>query len=166
MAQDRWYRMDNVAKVFLASANERDTRTFRMTCTLKDEIDKDILQQAVLDALKERPQYHVTILRGFFWHYMEHTDDLPTVEKESTAPCPMLIDRKTFGKLHYQISYYNNRINLDFSHAIADGNGAIEFLNLIVSQNTKAFPKRNVLTISAGQNIRIIRRSLWSFICP
>ena len=43
MAQDRWYRMDNVAKVFLASANERDTRTFRMTCTLKDEIDKDIL---------------------------------------------------------------------------------------------------------------------------
>ena len=124
--------MDNVAKVFLASANERDTRSFRMTCTLKEDIDEDILGKAVLEAAKERPQYQVTILRGFFWHYMEPTADLPTVKKEDVSPCPMLIDQKTFGKLHYQVSYYNNRINLDFFHAIADGNGAIEFLNLIV----------------------------------
>ena len=152
MAKDTWYRVDNVAKVFLASANERDTRSFRMSCTLKEDIDEEILGRAVLAAAKERPQYQVTILRGFFWHYMEHTDDLPTVEKESTAPCPMLIDRKTFGKLHYQISYYNNRINLDFSHAIADGNGAIEFLNLIVSHYLKLrYPgKYDTLLMTSG----------------
>ncbi len=137
MAQDRWYRMDNVAKVFLASANERDTRTFRMTCTLKDEIDKDILQQAVLDALKERPQYHVTILRGFFWHYMEQTDDLPVVEEEDGKICPMLVGPESFGKLHLRVTYFHNRINLEFSHAIADGNGALDFLNLIVEHYLK-----------------------------
>ena len=39
MAQDTWYRMDNVAKVFLASANDRDTRSFRITCTLNEDIE-------------------------------------------------------------------------------------------------------------------------------
>ena len=137
MARDTWYKMDNVAKVFLASANERDTRSFRMTCTLKEDIEERTLNEAVLLAAKERPQYQVTILRGFFWHYMEPTDDLPIVTEEKEAPCPMLIDQKTFGKLHYRVTYYNNRINLDFFHAIADGNGAIEFLNLIVSHYLK-----------------------------
>ena len=129
--------MDNVAKVFLASANDRDTRTFRMTCTLKDEIEKDVLQKAVLEALQERPQYHVTILRGFFWHYMEPTDDLPVVEQEDGKICPMLVGPENFGKLHLRVTYYNNRISLEFSHAIADGTGALDFLNLIVEHYLK-----------------------------
>ncbi|MBR4580276.1 MAG: hypothetical protein IKO32_03475 [Lachnospiraceae bacterium] len=137
MAQDRWYRIDNVAKVFLASANDRDTRTFRMTCTLKDEIEKDILQKAVLLALKERPQYHVTILRGLFWFYMEQTDDLPVVEEEDGRICPMLVGPQNFGKLHLRVTYYHNRISLEFSHAIADGTGALDFLNLIVEHYLK-----------------------------
>ncbi len=137
MAKDTWYRVDNVAKVFLASANERDTRSFRMSCTLNNTIDPDILNEALLIAAKERPQYQVTVLRGFFWHYMEATDDIPIAKEESERPCPMLIDSKTFGKLHYRVTYYRNRINLDFFHAIADGNGAFEFLNLIVNHYLK-----------------------------
>ena len=137
MARDTWYKMDNVAKVFLASANARDTRSFRMTCTLNEDIDEAALQEAVNKSAKERPQYQVTILRGLFWHYMEPTDDMPVVTKENDRPCMMLIGNDTFGKLHYRVTYFNNRINLDFFHAIADGNGAIEFLNLIVSHYLK-----------------------------
>lgn len=132
MAHETWYRMDNVAKVFLAAANDRDTRSFRITCTLNEDIEEEILGAAVKNAAKERPQYQVTILRGLFWHYMEPTDDEPVVTIENERPCPMLYDQKTFGKLHYHVTYHYNRINLDFFHAIADGNGAIEFLNLIV----------------------------------
>ncbi|MBO4775107.1 MAG: hypothetical protein J5515_00710 [Lachnospiraceae bacterium] len=152
MAHDTWYRVDNVAKVFLASANDRDTRSFRMTCTLKEEIEEEALSQAVLLAAKERPQYQVTILRGVFWHYMEQIDDLPVVEKENERPCPMLIDSKTFGKLHYKVTYFNNRINLDFFHAIADGNGAIEFLNLIVYHYLKIKHPKNIpdLAMTSG----------------
>lgn len=70
MAHETWYRMDNVAKVFLAAANDRDTRSFRITCTLNEDIEEEILGAAVKNAAKERPQYQVTILRGLFWHYM------------------------------------------------------------------------------------------------
>ena len=137
MAKDTWYRVDNVAKVFLASVNDRDPRTFRMTCTLKEEIEQDVLTEAVLQAAKERPQYQVTILRGLFWHYMEPTDDVPVVEEEHDRICGNLIDERSFGKLHYRVTYYHNRINLEVSHAIADGNGALEFLNLIVEKYLK-----------------------------
>jgi len=34
--------------------------------------------------------------------------------------------------LHYRVTYYKNRINLDLFHAISDGTGALEFLNIIV----------------------------------
>ena len=137
MAQDTWYRVDNVAKVFLASVNDRDPRTFRMTCTLKEEIDEETLKKAVNLSVGERPQYQVTILRGFFWHYMEHTDAEPVVAEEHDRICANLIDESSFGKLHYRVTYYHNRINLEVSHAIADGNGALEFLNLIVEKYLK-----------------------------
>ena len=152
MAHDTWYRVDNVAKVFLASANERDTRSFRITCTLKEDIEENILSEAVKIAAKERPQYQVTILSGFFWHYMEQIDDEPVVTKEFERPCPMLNDSKTFGKLHYRVTYFNKRINLDFFHAIADGNGAIEFLNLIVYHYLKLKHSDEIpnLTMTSG----------------
>lgn len=134
MARNTWYRIDNVAKVFLASANERDTRSFRIACTLNEDVDPELLNEALRMAALDRPQYQVTILRGFFWHYMESTDDIPVATEESDRPCPMLIDYKFFGKLHYKVTYYHNRINLDFSHVIADGNGAIDFLNVIVNK--------------------------------
>ena len=80
MGSDNWYRIDNVAKVFLATAGKRDTRSFRLSCTLKEEIDPKLLQEAVISAIEDRPQVQVRIRRGLFWHYLEDTDLLPVVK--------------------------------------------------------------------------------------
>lgn len=131
MSRDNWYKVDNVAKVFLATVSKRDTRTLRVSCTLKDEIEPKLLQEALLSAIQIRPQFQVRIRRGLFWHYMEDTDIQPVVTEEHDRVCPSLY---TPGRamLHYQVSYYGNRINLDLFHAISDGTGALEFLNIIV----------------------------------
>lgn len=42
-----WTKLDNAAKIFPPNSNERDTKVFRFVCELKDEVDKDILQEAV-----------------------------------------------------------------------------------------------------------------------
>ena len=126
-----WYKIDNVAKVFLATVGKRDTRSFRLSCTLKEKVDPELLQQAVLSAIEDRPQVQVRIRRGFFWHYMEDTDLMPVVKQEDDRICPLLyVPSKTM--LHYQVTYFGNRINLDISHVLADGTGAMEFLNIIV----------------------------------
>ena len=131
MGSDKWYKVDNVAKVFLATVSKRDTRTLRVSCTLKEEVDPDLLQQAVLSAIQDRPQFQVRIRRGIFWHYMEDTDILPQVMEESERICPLLyVPAKAM--LHYQVTYFGKRINLELFHALSDGTGALEFLNIIV----------------------------------
>ncbi len=131
MASANWYKIDNVSKVFLATLGKRDTRSFRLSCTLKEDVDPELLQQAVLSAIEDRPQVQVRIRRGFFWHYMEDTDLMPVVRQEDDRICPLLyVPSKTM--LHYQVTYYGKRINLDMSHVLADGTGAMEFLNIIV----------------------------------
>ncbi len=131
MARDNWYKVDNVAKVFLATAAKRDTRTLRVSCTLWEDIDPNILQEAVLSAIQIRPQFQVRIRRGIFWHYMEDTDIQPVVTEEHGRVCPRLY-MPGRAMLHYRVTYYKNRINLDLFHAISDGTGALEFLNIIV----------------------------------
>ena len=79
MSNNNWYKVDNVAKVFLATAGKRDTRTLRVSCSLWDDIEPDILQEALLCAIQQRPQFQVRIRRGLFWHYMEDTDIQPVV---------------------------------------------------------------------------------------
>ena len=46
MAQS-WYKVDNVAKVFLATTTRRDPRVFRISCTLTQDIDPEKLNEAV-----------------------------------------------------------------------------------------------------------------------
>jgi len=134
---EEWYKLDNVAKVFLATHNKRDTRSIRVSCVLKDEIDPIALQTALDNTIALRPQFQVRIRRGFFWHYLEKTDRRPIVEKEEARPCPILYGPNYKGVLHYKVTYYNNRINLDMFHAIADGTGALTFLYLLVLEYLK-----------------------------
>ena len=131
MENTNWYKIDNVAKVFLATVGKRDTRAMRVSCTLKEKVDPELLKEAVLSAIEDRPQMQVRIRRGLFWHYMEDTDLLPTVKEENDRICPLLYaPPKTM--LHYQVTYFGNRINLDIFHVLTDGTGAMEFLNIIV----------------------------------
>lgn len=129
---EEWYKLDNVAKLFLATHNKRDTRSIRISCVLKEPIDQRHLQQALNETIKMRPQFQVRIRRGFFWHYIEDTDVTPTVTCENDRPCPIMYGANYKGILHYKVSYYLNRINLDMFHAISDGTGAIIFMKLLV----------------------------------
>ena len=40
---ETWYKVDNVAKVFLASVSRRDPRVFRVSCTLNEDVDYELL---------------------------------------------------------------------------------------------------------------------------
>lgn len=129
---NNWYKLDNVAKVFLAAYNKRNPRSIRVSCILYEKIDPQILQQALELTIKQRPQFQVRIRRGFFWHYLEQTDVKPTVVCETLGPCPSLYGGTYKGVLHYLVSWYGNRINIDMSHAISDGTGAFILLKLLI----------------------------------
>lgn len=125
---ENWYRLDNVAKVFLAAHTNRDPRAMRVSMTLDDDIIPEKLQEALDEAIILHPEFQVRIRRGLFWHYMEQTNYKPEVAEEDDRPCPILYGNNYRGRLHYKVSYYGKRINLDIFHAISDGMGALTFL--------------------------------------
>lgn len=132
MSSENWYSVDNVAKVFLATYNRRDTRSLRVSCTMKEEIDPAVLDAALKLTIEARPQFQVRIRRGLFWHYIESTEQMPIVAEESDRPCPILYGPDYKGVLHYQVTYFKRRINFEIFHALSDGTGALDFLNVLV----------------------------------
>ncbi len=135
--QKEWYQVDNVANMFLSSLNERNTRTLRISCTLYERIDQELLQKAADETIVLWRTYQVQIKKGYFWHYIEATDASPVVTEESKRLCPLLYYPESGETLHYQITWYDKRINLDIFHAIADGLGAVSFLNSLVYKYLK-----------------------------
>lgn len=141
MSDKNWYKADNVAKLFLASYTKRDTRTIRVSCTLDSDINPELLGSALLNTIKERPEFQVRIRRGFFWHYIEPCNQLPFIKEEDGTICQLLYGESYKGILHYQVTYYKNRINLEIFHVLCDGTGALSFLNTLVFHYMKlAYP--------------------------
>ena len=150
MNTENWYKVDNVAKVFLATHNERDTRSLRVSCTLTEPIDPELLQKALDATIKRRPQFQVRIRRGLFWHYLESTDVKPVVLREHDRPCPILYGKNYTGILHYSVTYFHNRINVELFHALSDGTGALEFLNILVQNYLRLIHPDEMQDISIG----------------
>lgn len=128
----RWFKLDNAAKIFPPISNRKDPKVFRFTCILKENINKDILQEATNEALEYFPNFSSILKQGFFWHYLETTNKKPIVKEEKKEICSPLY-RKNKKKLLFRVNYYQNRINLEVYHAISDGTGALEFLKTIVN---------------------------------
>ena len=128
----RWFKLDNAAKIFPPISNKKDPKVFRFTCILKENINKDILQEATDEALEYFPNFSSILKQGFFWHYLETTNKKPIVKEEKKEICSPLY-RKNKKKLLFRVNYYQNRINLEVYHAISDGTGALEFLKTVVN---------------------------------
>ena len=127
----KWFKLDNAAKIFPPVSNKKDPKVFRFVCVLKENIDKDILQESVQEALIFFPNFRSILKKGFFWHYLETTDFNPIIKEEKKDICSPIYNKKK-KKLLFRVNYYKNRINLEVYHALTDGTGALEFLKTIV----------------------------------
>ena len=127
----KWFKLDNAAKIFPPVSNKKDPKVFRFVCVLKENIDKDILQESVNEALNFFPNFRSILKKGFFWHYLETTDFNPIIKEEKKDICSPIYNKKK-KKLLFRVNYYKNRINLEVYHALTDGTGALEFLKTIV----------------------------------
>lgn len=126
-----WLRLDNAAKIFPPTTSEKDTKVFRFVCELKEDINEDILQQALDHTMPLFPIYKTILRRGVFWYYFESTDTKPMVTKEHKLPCSMLYQPNRKNLL-FEVTYYEKRINLEMYHALTDGTGALGFLKTLV----------------------------------
>jgi hypothetical protein len=132
MGQPRkWYKLDNCATIVPSSARGADTRVFRITCELKEDVDPALLQKA-LDRTVDSFPYLLSVLRkGFFWYYLDSRDIRPVVTEDALPACsPLYYEGRK--NLLFRVNYYHRRINLEMFHVLSDGTGAFMFFRALV----------------------------------
>lgn len=124
----QWERLDNTANLFPAIATQNMTNVYRISVTLKEHIDRGILQQALDEILPGFDTFRVQMRQGIFWNYFEtNYQSPPVVELEKEYPCSFIEPYANNGYL-FRVSYYRDRINLEVFHVLADGMGGVNFL--------------------------------------
>ena len=67
----KWQKLDNTAKIFPVIASENLTNVYRISVILKEEVQPEILEEALLEILPWFQTFDVRLRRGFFWYYFE-----------------------------------------------------------------------------------------------
>jgi len=141
--QLRWMRLDNAAKIYPAAKRRHWSNIFRLSATLTEEVDREILQLALNKISRRFPSMAVRIRMGVFWYYLEEMKEPPSVQDEKGHP----LSRMPFDdirKCAIRVICYKNRIACEFFHAITDGNGGLIFLKSLTAE---------YLRLKYGENI-------------
>ena len=129
----KWMKLDNAALIYPATMNRSWTALFRLSATLTEPIDEDILEVAQKRTLRRLPWFAYKLKRGLFWFYLEHSDDLPKIEKDVANPCVRMRLNENDG-FCMRVRYYQNRITVEFFHVLTDGTGGQVFLQTLVAE--------------------------------
>lgn len=131
--QSRWHRLDNTANLFPVITSRRYANVYRLSITLHEAVNPELLQKALNNVIEWFPTFQVRLRRGLFWHYLETNTAQPQIAEEDDFPCGY-IDPQHNRQFLFRVTYYDARINLEVYHVLTDGTGGLRFLQAIVCQ--------------------------------
>ncbi|BFL48052.1 alcohol acetyltransferase [Lactonifactor longoviformis] len=120
-------KLDNAALAFPAAAGKKDSRVFRVYCSLNEPVQPRVLQKALEQVILKYPLFQCRLKRGYFWYYFEPSSIRPVIKKEKGVPCSAMYSPGR-DNLLYQVTYNLDSIHLEVFHALTDGTGAFCFL--------------------------------------
>ncbi len=129
----RWMMLDNAAKIFPATARQNWSNVFRLSATLKEEIDRDALRIALDVTVRRFPSIAVRLRRGVFWYYLQEIPHAPDIMDEKPYP----LSRMPFDDVRqcaFRVIVYRERLAVEFFHALTDGTGGLIFLKTLVAE--------------------------------
>ena len=131
--RDTWYKLDLSANVYPTLQRKDFSSVYRISVTLKDEIQPELLQQALDMTLPRFPTFKVAMRRGLFWRYLEPNNRPgPFVQPDINNPC-MPMRFRANNRYMIRVYYYHNRISLEAFHSLSDGNGALYLLRTLTA---------------------------------
>jgi len=129
-----WFKLDNAGKVFPGQNTSTWSNVFRVTAVIDETVDPEMLRNAVIDILPRFPCFDVEMRKGVFWYYLEkNRNQCPPILPDIKNPCTRIKWHEN-GRFLFRIYYRENRISVEFYHALTDGYGATCFLCTLVAQ--------------------------------
>ena len=129
-----WYKLDLSAIVYPTLQRRDFSSVYRLSVLLKEEVQPELLQQALDITLPRFPTYKAAIRKGLFWRYLEpnHRPG-PFVQPDVKNPCqPMSF--KDNNRYLVRVYYYHNRISLEAHHSLGDGTGGMCVLQTLTAE--------------------------------
>ena len=126
------YAVDNSALLYLALMRRRHTNTYRFTMTMTEEVDPDILQQAMERVYRRFP----TIIAGFRREWLRYRV-VPVQTAPLVLPDPGVLIPMTSEEIEscaYRIFHRGRDISYEGFHAASDGYGAIASFTTLVAE--------------------------------
>lgn len=125
--------LDNAAKIYPAVRTRRWSNIFRLSVTLTEPIGPKILQSALDVTVKRFPSVAMGLRKGFFWYRLEEIEEAPKVIPDGAYPCSGMT-RAEMRKCAFRVLYCEDRIAVEFFHALTDGNGGLIFLKTLAAE--------------------------------
>ena len=129
--KEKWYPLDNAAQIFPLVSKKRYTNSFRFSAVLNEEVEPNILKEALKETLKRFPTFSVRLKKGVFWYYLEQNDKDVVIREEDPYFCESN-DYKIQNDYLFNLSYFQKRISIEIFHGLSDGTGGIEFFKSIL----------------------------------
>ena len=129
----RWVKLDNAAKIYPAARRKNWSNLFRQSVTLKEDVDVQVLEQALKVVVKRFPTIAARLRKGAFWYYLQQISTPVQISSEYSYPMAHMTN-KQMRQCAFRVIVYHNRIALEFFHALTDGTGALIFLKNLVAE--------------------------------
>ena len=129
----RWMTLDNAAKIYPAARTRNWSNVFRLSATLKEPVDREVMQAALDVTVRRFPSIAVRLKAGLFWYYLEEIPQAPEIFDEKPYP----LSRMAFDdirKCAIRVIVHDQRVAVEFFHAVTDGNGGLVFLKTLISE--------------------------------
>ena len=129
----RWFRLDTAALIFPAIKEHNWNNLFRVSATLKEEVDPSVLQTAVINLMPRFPSFYVRLRKGLFWNYLQNIETPPVVQEDYAYPL-VYMGSKEMSRCCLRIYYHKNRIAAEFFHSVSDGTGGSIYLRSLAAE--------------------------------
>ena len=130
------YNLDNSSLFYPIMATKKAQSLFRLTVVLCDQVDGEILRQAVQKTMDRFPIFKTELKMGYAWHYLsENTKDVKVFDRSKGVLAP--IDPKETNGYLFRFVYEGNTIILEVFHGLCDGTGASIFFKGVLQQYRK-----------------------------
>ena len=129
-----WFRLDNAGILFPGQNTRNWSNLFRFSIELKEEIDPEILKQALENIMPRFPAFNVRLRMGLFWYYLEKNPvKVPSVSPDVKNPCYRMKFKES-DRFLFRVYYHGNHIAVDLFHAISDGYGNSRFVCTLAAE--------------------------------
>jgi len=128
-----WYSLDLSANIYPTLQRRNFSSVFRISVTLTEDIDPDLLNKAIEMTIPRFPLFASALRSGLFWRYLEpNPNPLPKAQEDISNPC-MPMPFKSNNEYLIRIYYFRKTIAFEAFHSLTDGTGGLFFLRTLTA---------------------------------